>query len=150
MKRLSRCFVFGCLLVISKFGPAQQQGVPTSLIQLIANPERFDGKLVVVHGFLRIGHEKHHGTETVLYLHQEDATHLLGSNAVWVIASEQMIRDHEKIDGMYVMLTGVVRAVSGAGGSSGMVIKDVQSCRAWSDPRRPIGLKDDIQSTDKK
>lgn len=49
-------------------GLAQDRPVPLglSLIQLMANPEKFDGKLVTVQGFLRIGQEPKHGIEAVL------------------------------------------------------------------------------------
>jgi hypothetical protein len=125
-------------------GLAQNRPVPLglSLIQLMANPEKFDGKLVTVQGFLRIGQEPKHGIEAVLYLHEEDAKNLLG-NLVLVTSSDQMWRDREKIDRMYVVLTGSFRAVPGANGAYLPVLKDIQICSGWSDPNHPIGLKRD-------
>ena len=133
-------------------GFGDDRAIPVSLIQLLANPDKFDGKLVTVQGFLNLEHEKHHGARGFLFLHPEDANHLLGSNAADVVPSEQMLRDQEKIDGMYVTMTGLLQAVPGASGSYGVVIKGVRSCLAWSDPRRPIGLKreDEIRDADKK
>jgi hypothetical protein len=138
MKYLFHLF-FACVLIACPFGLGQDQASPASVIELIANPEKFEGKLVSVQGFLRIGHEKHHGFEATLYLHQEDARNLLGSNMVLVIPSEQMLRDQEKIDRIYVVLTGVLRFVPSANGSHSAVIRDVRSCSAWSDPQRPVG-----------
>lgn len=132
------CLAIGCTFLACA-GLGQDRTPTASIIELIANPERFDNKLVTVQGFLRIGLEKHHSTEAVLYLHQEDARNLLGSNMVLVIPSEQMLRDQEKIDRMYVVLAGVFHAVHAANGSYSAVLKDVRSCTAWSDPRRPVG-----------
>lgn len=53
--------------------------VPVSIIQLIATPERYDGKTVRVEGFL---HYKFEDSE--LYLSKDDADHLNGKNGVWV------------------------------------------------------------------
>lgn len=109
------------------------QHVPqsVSLIRLIASPEKFDGKLVTVRGFLVAdwsGHDNH--AVGVLYLYKEDADNDLG-NSVLVIPNEQMRRDAEKINRMYVILTGTFR--------NG--IRDVQNCSLLSDPNRPARLK---------
>jgi hypothetical protein len=148
MKYFTNILVIGCILLAGQGGLGQDRSTP-SMIQLLANPEKFDGKVVTLIGFLTLDHQKHHAAMGFLSLHEEDAKNLL-SNAVMVVPSEQMLRDEEKIQGMYVIITGLLRLVPGTNDSHGMVIKDVQTCRAWSDPRRPIGLKDDIQSTDKK
>jgi hypothetical protein len=102
---------------------------PVTFIQLMSTPDKFDGLLVSVIGFLVIGHDGG-ATATFLYLHKEDADNLLG-NGVLVIPSDQMQRDDEKINYMYVVLTGTFRKSA----------IDVQSCIVWSDPSRPIGLK---------
>ncbi|HYM74911.1 MAG TPA: hypothetical protein VE377_02945 [Candidatus Dormibacteraeota bacterium] len=121
----------------SAFGQGEGRGV--NIIALLANPEKFDGKVVSVLGFLTIDHQKSHAAIGFLFLHEEDAKHLL-SNGLQVVPSEQMIRDEEKIDRMYVIVTGTLRAVPGTGDSHALVMKDVKSCRVWSDPKRPVGL----------
>jgi hypothetical protein len=50
-----------------------------SLMQLISNPEHWDGKPVSVIGYLRLEFEG-----SALYLHKEDWDHGLTSNAIWV------------------------------------------------------------------
>src|SRR5438105_13939280 len=83
-----------------------QEMPPSRLVAMLADPEKFYGKEVTVLGYLVIDRQKKHIPEAWLFLHQEDANNLL-PNSVKVLASEQMLRDAEKLNGMYVMLTGV-------------------------------------------
>jgi hypothetical protein len=64
-------------------GSSPQQPLSVSLLQLIATPDAFDGKYVRVHGFVRIEHEG-----TAIYLHREDAEHMLTKNGFWLAANE--------------------------------------------------------------
>jgi len=146
--RLKSAFaaIFTCSMLAGGAVLGGERPLPVSLIQLIANPERFDGKPVSVQGFLgSLGeHPEFIGQFPILYLHQEDGKNLLAYNSVWVSPSKQMQRDREKINLMYVKLTGVFRAGRGPVGSSFGVgtITDVESCTAWSDPARPAGERE--------
>jgi hypothetical protein len=124
---------------------AQDRAAVISVVGLLGNPEKFDAKLVMVQGFLQIEDQPRHRLQTSLYLHEEDAKNLLGSNAILVIPSEQMLRDKEKIDRMYVILTGTVHVVRATNDAETVVLKEIRNCRVWSNPNRPIGLstKDD-------
>ena len=136
------------LSLLSSAALGQERPKPVSLIQLMANPEKFDGMLLMVQGFLRIEHEKKHGVHVNLYLHEEDAKNLLW-NETLVVPSDQMLKDEEKIDRKYVFLTGVFHTVHAAGNdslSSAGVFKDIRSCIPWSDPKRPISDKRDEPS----
>ncbi len=53
--------------------------VDASLIRLIADPDRHDGKLVRVEGFLHVEFEG-----TALYLSRDDANHLITRNGLWI------------------------------------------------------------------
>ena len=130
-----------CLLHGGSWGAAQDSYNPVSVIQLIAMPEKFDRQLVTVWGYLRIDHEPKHGVTCVLYLHREDADNLLAGNAIFVEPSAQMLRDEEKINRMYVSLTGSFRAVRAEGGGYSSMLKNVHNFAVWSDPERPIGSK---------
>ncbi len=77
-----------CLLVLSSIGPlftgdfavaSNDTPLDTSIIQLIANPEKYHNKLVRTEGYL---HNKFE--DSGLYLSKEDADHLVGKNALWV------------------------------------------------------------------
>jgi hypothetical protein len=70
-----------------------------SLIQLIGNPDKYDGKSVRVIGFLRLEFEG-----DALYLHQEDFEHALTKNAIWVNAGPGMTKNRERLDKKYVLL----------------------------------------------
>jgi hypothetical protein len=128
-----------CSLLAATLSSAQDTALPVGLIELLANPEKLDGKLVTTLGFLVVEREPKHGVHVLLYLHQEDAKNLLASNAILVIPSEQMLRDEEKINRMYVRLTGSYHAVRAANSLYPGVIKEIQSCTAWSNPDRPVG-----------
>lgn len=131
-----------CTILSSLPGFAQGTSKHLSLIQLIATPDKFEGASVTVDGFLVMeGHRDL--VATVLYLHKDDADNLLGANSVHVIPSEKMRQHEEQIDHMYVVLTGSFHTVRTANGSYTMEIRDVQSCTAWSNPSRPIGLQGD-------
>jgi hypothetical protein len=112
--------------------------IAVTMVELIANPEKFDGKMVIVRGFLVIDREPRHGVESFLYLHEEDAKNLL-YNGVLIIPSEKMIKDQEKLHNQYVLLSGTLTLAAGVGGRHSVVIKDIQSCIVWSNPARPIG-----------
>ena len=72
-----------------------------TLIQLIANPDKFDGKLVRVIGFLRLDFEG-----TVLYLHREDYENDL-RNGIWVDATLDLWKQEKTLNSNYVLVEGV-------------------------------------------
>jgi len=130
------------ILVFSLFSSsvfAQNTAQHTNLVQLLATPEKFDGALVTVRGFLVMGDHRDLVAHA-LYLSKDDADNLIG-NSVLVVANDQMRRDEEKIDRMYVVLTGRFRVVRGADKSYIGALKDIVDCQVWSDPNRPIALK---------
>jgi hypothetical protein len=106
----------------------------------MANPEKFNNRVVEVTAFLVIEHQPRHAPQATLWLHQEDAKNML-PNGVGVIPSEQMLKDAEKISDVYVRLRGKFYATPTVDGGFALEIKDVQSCVRWSDPDRPIGRK---------
>jgi hypothetical protein len=116
--------------------------ISVSVIELIATPEKLDGRLISVHGFLHFQREKHTVIAAFLYLHEEDAKHLLVSNVVPIVPNEQMLRDEEKLQDMYVIVTGMFRAVKVSGEESIKTgsIDHIRTCAVWSNPKRPIGL----------
>ncbi len=75
-----------------------------SLIQVIANPETWDGKKVLVIGYLDLTFE---GSE--LYVHQEDLEHHLLMNGVRIRASAAK-QYTGKINHKYVLIVGQFHA----------------------------------------
>jgi hypothetical protein len=133
-------FLLSCAILASPALLSQERPEPVSLVQLVASPEKFNGKAVLVRGFLLI--TPHDVVSYTLFLHKEDAENNLG-NSVDVVPNERMKRDQEKIDRVYVQITGTVRSVhiSGTADSYVLSIRAVTSCNVWSDPNHPIALK---------
>jgi hypothetical protein len=75
-----------------------------SLLQLIVNPDQFEGKEISVIGFLSMGREG-----DLLYFHEEDENHVILQNAIQVHETAQMHRDAEKLNLKYVKLSGIFR-----------------------------------------
>jgi hypothetical protein len=112
----------------------QRQALAVSLVQLIATPERYDGKLVSVVGFLPFG-----GVDgDWLYLHKEDYDNGI-HNAVAIDRTQQMLRDREKIYENYVVIIGVFRREEAppAYVSTGR-ITSIQRCHFVSQPSHPL------------
>ena len=130
-------FCISILLAITLCPPVaipQEKGSISTvdLIQLLASPEKFEGKKVQVRGFVVILRDPRHLTAT-LFLHEEDAKHRLG-NSVNILGSEQMIRDEEKINNVYVRLIGKVQVIPTTSGARVVQIRDVESCDRWPPP----------------
>jgi hypothetical protein len=128
-----------CLFLGSPFALSQSRATRTSVIELIASPEKFGKKFVEVTAFLRFENQPRHAVQATLWLHEEDAKNLL-PNGIAVVPSDQMLRDEERLDRMYVVLQGTFYAVPTEGGGVILEITNVQNCALWSNPQRPIGL----------
>jgi hypothetical protein len=101
-----------------KCGPATQ----VSLVNLIANPEKYDGKRVSVKGFLALEFEGN-----ALYLHKEDFDNRLYKNGLWY-AGETL--ESKKYDRKYVNIEGTFSAAErGHMGLWSGTLKDVD--RLW-------------------
>jgi hypothetical protein len=113
-----------------------QPPAAVSIVQLISQPEKYDGKTVVVFGFL--GLEREH---PAIYFHREDLVNALITNALWVDVSEDMGQHKADINLKYVRIVGVFRAeekgqykVFGMGGG----LTGITNCKVWSDPAHTI------------
>lgn len=97
-----------------------------SLIQLIANPEKYHQKTVEVEGYLTTGFENN-----ALYLHKEDYDNNLLINAVYVAFSERSIDKKILIDAnkKYTILVGIFD-MNGGSFYSG-AIKNITRVGKW-------------------
>ena len=131
-------FVLVILSLVSVCSPEANTplAIPTvvSVIQLIATPEKYDGKLVSVIGFLRLEHEGY-----LLYLSKQDYDNVVLADALWVDATEDMGRRRGQLELRYVKIVGTFRAghekrnLFSPGG-----ITDIQNGQFWSDPAHPL------------
>lgn len=94
-----------------------------SMVELLANPPKYDGKQIRLAGYLHFESE-----DTAIYLHKDDAEHHLLKNGIWVSllkgASLDGCQDsYVVIEGLYkASNTGHMRSWSGA-------VTRVTSCR---------------------
>lgn len=141
MNRFAILFILTALSVTPHLGDAQTistaQPAYASALQLVTTPERYDGKLVSVIGFLGMEHEG-----DLLFVHEEDQKHLILSNSVRVDGTKQMFKNREQLDMKYVKLLGVFRA--GDRVKDPLIVgtlTDVTSCEVWSDPKNPLSRR---------
>jgi len=130
------------LLMMLAFAVCQADSEPNppvvTMIQLIANPDRYNGKEVTLIGFLRMGSEG-----DTLYLSSEDYRHDT-PNGLRLERSPDMMRNREVLDLNYVLVVGTFRAASS--GPSRIVlwagsITNVTKSMLWSDMRNPRSEK---------
>ncbi len=98
-----KLIVLACMIATLLVTPIQaQQPTDVTLVQLIANPEKFDGKLIRVIGFLRLEFEG-----DVLYLHREDYENAILGNGIWVTVTPAITKQRATLNMNYVLLEGV-------------------------------------------
>ena len=129
-----RCYLpmaFCALLSLTAY--AQDVPERTSIIQLIATPEKFEGKFVVVTGYVNLEFEGN-----AIYLHRDDNENSLHRNGLWLDASSCKRRSGEKFSSGYALVIGRFTAKRHGHMSlwSGE-LQDVKTCQAW--PNRPNG-----------
>jgi hypothetical protein len=77
-----------------------------SIIQLISNPEKFDGKCVRLIGFVHLEFEG-----DAMYLHEVDYENRLTKNGLWLEISEDFYgKDKQKYTHKYVLVEGIFSA----------------------------------------
>lgn len=82
-----------------------QEAQDVSLVQLIANPNQYHGKLVRVIGFCRLEFEGN-----VLYLHREDFEHSISKNGVWLQVGWPVPDNRRAMSDEYVIVEAVFDA----------------------------------------
>jgi hypothetical protein len=137
MKRIS-----AILIVLTLCGPAavpKQLSPGISLIQLIANPEKYNGQTVTVIGFMTIAFES-----DMLYLGYEDYQHAIVPNAVWFERNPRIMADNERLDMNYVQIVGTFTTDTigfGLGRPGVGGIKTISSAVLNSELKHPIAEK---------
>lgn len=96
--------LFACLALFAASAKSTEIR-DVSMIQLIANPEQYDGSPIRVIAFLNLEFEG-----TALYLHREDYEKSLASNAIWISLTDQQVNSSKKLSRGYVLVEGVFRA----------------------------------------
>jgi hypothetical protein len=68
-----------------------QEILRVSILQLITTPEKYDGKLIEVTGFIKLEFEG-----TAIYLHQEDYKNHIYKNSIWLTMSKETLYSLQK------------------------------------------------------
>jgi len=95
------------LLLTGWFGQPSVAAEPLEvwLVQLIANPKDYHGKVVRVVGFARLEFEG-----DALYLHQDDDKHNITKNGLWLEVTADLRKRQADYDQKYVLLEGTFNA----------------------------------------
>jgi len=125
---MKTCVTF--LAFIMLFVPVQARetvkAIDVSLIQLIANPKDYDGKIVRVTGFLSLETEGN-----AIWLHQDDYRYAVCKNGLWIDVTDEIVKKATEFDQKYVILQGTFNAKAKRGGGIPPV---VAGCRASHPP----------------
>jgi hypothetical protein len=104
-----------------------------SIVQLIANPSKYHGKLVRVIGFCRLEFEGN-----ALFLHREDFEQGLTKNGVWLDIGWPVPENYRSLSDGYVLVEAVFDAEEhGHMGLFSGELKKVTRMNRWS-PRREL------------
>jgi hypothetical protein len=139
MGRICRLLTLVLSILLPVLNIAQSQSEPpyaVSFIELIANPAKYDGKVISVTAFL--GLDRPDGD--MLYLHKEDYDNGILLNAVGIEVNKQMWADREKLDLNYVNVVGVFQSGEKSHNRYNG-IERVTNCTLWSQPSNPIHQK---------
>lgn|SRR5208282_6766701 len=98
-----------------------------SLVQLIASPKNYDGKMVRLIGFVRLEFEGN-----AIYLHQDDYKHSISKNGLWIDVTEDMQKRKAELDQQYVLIEGTFDAkITGHMGMWSGSIRKITRCQVW-------------------
>ena len=107
------------VLTLFTISPALGQDYErVSIIRLIAHPEIYNGKRVLVQGYVEIEHEGN-----AIYLGKVDAENVLSKNAIWLNLTTEQISQWQHISESYASIWGIFIADSHGhfGGFSGSI-----------------------------
>ncbi len=138
MRKALLVLVGGAVLAMAVAVPswrlaAQRGPDAVSLVQLIATPEKYQGKPVQVFGFMRLEHEGN-----AIYLHREDYENALYKNGLW-LTNVDTAEHRAKHNLKYVLIEGTFDGKErGHFGLWSGSIKDIKRVQLWgtSAPRK--------------
>lgn len=102
--RIALVFFLGLLATPISYAEGNA-ALPVSIYQLIANPEKYDGKEVYVIGFMHMEFEG-----DVIYAHREDWAHTLIQNGIAFDVPQNSYSSWMKMNNNYVVVQGVFSA----------------------------------------
>jgi hypothetical protein len=76
-----------------------------SILAIAATPEKYDGRKIIVIGYLSLRQENY-----ALFLHEEDFRREIYSNAIWLHMSSDQEESYKSYDGQYCVIEGIFRS----------------------------------------
>lgn len=103
---MTRVFLASVILLATVVHAAASDRPPlmVSMIELIANRDKYDGKLVQVSGFISIAFE-----DNALYLDENAHAHTFTENAIWINFDPKDRIAFERVNQRYGYIAGVFR-----------------------------------------
>jgi hypothetical protein len=109
--------------------PQNQEAVDVYILQLIATPENYDGRVVRFIGFARVEFE-----HLAIYHHQDDDKYAIPRSGLWLDMTSEEFDKYRHYDGKYVLVEGIFSSQDKGhkGGFSGAV-RNFRRFEAWAD-----------------
>jgi hypothetical protein len=86
-------------------GEDDPREIAVSLIQLVANPTAFDGKRVLVEGYVTLEFE-----HQAIWLSELDAKHIIPRNGLWLNVDNRVYANRARIHNRYGLVVGTFNA----------------------------------------
>ena len=123
------------LLCACPFALSQEQqpvAKNVGLLQLLTNPDKYEGQVVNVVGYLRLEPEGN-----ILYLTPDDYLNAVPENGIWVDVTPDIAANRSRLDRKYVQLLGkfTTRKLGNSLGAGSLT--RIQKATVWSDPDHP-------------
>lgn len=132
LKTLTATLIF-CSFHVFGFAQVTRPQI-VSIIQLMTAPEKFDGKRVVVFGFMNLQPEGNR-----LYLGKADYENALLPNSVVIEVSAEILKQKVDMNHKYVRAEGIFHTKAlGLPSEVAGELGEVSQCKVWSDPEHPL------------
>jgi len=131
--RISRtifAFFFAFHAMVAQCSP--QQPLQVSMLQLIATPERYEGKKIRVTAFLHLEFEG-----DAIYLHREDYANAIASNSIAIELTDVEVIKFKKFQNSYVLIEGQFASTArGHFGAGQGLISRIARLEGWKVRRK--------------
>ena len=125
-KTIAKVALFMAAIMVACPCVVGQRDLSVSLIRLIANPEKYDGQVVIVIGFLRLEYEGN-----AIYLHEDDFKNQILENSVRIGITKETKHEFEGKNMHYVLVTGTFKAAQSGTSLLNGYITDVTRVVLW-------------------
>jgi hypothetical protein len=132
MKHLLLLVALGTAACVQKPAPPEvrsRQDDRVSIVQVLANPDEFDGKAVRLFGYLQLEFETY-----ALWLHREDRVHALLPNRIDLEASA-CADEVEQVNERYALLEGTFVILNKGTAQKRHLLQNITRCQFWAEAK---------------